>query len=76
MSEERAVLKLGDTVTLNSGGHLMTVVSVDEDSVTCAWSVNDQVKSKSFPAKALKQASAPRPLEELVLASMNLKEPP
>jgi uncharacterized protein YodC (DUF2158 family) len=43
------VLKLGDTVTLNSGGHLMTLVSVDEDSVTCAWSVNDQVKS--IPAK-------------------------
>ena len=48
------VFKVGDTVKLNSGGHLMTVVSVAEDSITCDWSVRGE--SKSFPAAALKKA--------------------
>jgi uncharacterized protein YodC (DUF2158 family) len=52
------VFKVGDTVKLNSDGHLMTVVSVAEDSITCAWSVRDDVKSKSFPVAALKKAQA------------------
>jgi hypothetical protein len=39
MSGEDTVLKVGDTVSLNSGGHLMTVVSIDEGSVACDWSV-------------------------------------
>lgn len=50
------VFKVGDTVKLNSDGHLMTVVSVAEDSITCDWSVRGDVKSKSFPAAALKKA--------------------
>jgi uncharacterized protein YodC (DUF2158 family) len=50
------VFKVGDTVKLNSDGHLMTVVSVAEDSITCDWSVRGDVKSKSFPAVALKKA--------------------
>ncbi len=30
-------LKPGDVVTLKSGGHLLTVVEVSEDSVACMW---------------------------------------
>jgi uncharacterized protein YodC (DUF2158 family) len=50
------VFKVGDTVTLNSDCHLMTVISIDEDSITCAWSVRGDVKSRSFPVAALKKA--------------------
>jgi uncharacterized protein YodC (DUF2158 family) len=58
---EDAGLKVGDTVTLKSGGHLMTVASIDDEgSVTCNWSVKEHVKSKSFSAAAL-QAAYPEP---------------
>jgi uncharacterized protein YodC (DUF2158 family) len=30
-------LKPGDVVTLKSGGHLLTVVEVNGDSVACMW---------------------------------------
>ena len=30
-------LKPGDVVTLKSGGHLLTVVEVNEDSAACMW---------------------------------------
>ena len=30
-------LKPGDVVTLKSGGHLLTVVEVNEDAVACLW---------------------------------------
>jgi uncharacterized protein YodC (DUF2158 family) len=50
------VFKVGDTVTLKSGGHLMTVASVDEGSVTCDWSLRGDIKSKSFPAAELQKA--------------------
>ena len=34
--------KIGDTVTLTSGGHLMTVISIEpEDVITCAWPVRE-----------------------------------
>jgi len=51
------VFEVGDTVKLKSDGHLMTVVSVAEDSITCDWSVRGDVKSKSFPVAALKKRS-------------------
>jgi len=60
MSEDTA-FKVGDTVSLNSGGDLMTVVSMDQDSVTCAWFVRGDVKSKSFPTKALKKSDGTPP---------------
>ena len=50
------VFKVGDTVTLKSGGHLMTVASIDEGSVTCDWSLRGDIKSKSFPAAELQKA--------------------
>jgi uncharacterized protein YodC (DUF2158 family) len=58
---EDAGLKVGDIVTLRSGGHLMTVAAIDhEGSVTCDWSVRGDVKSKSFPAVELQKADLPR----------------
>ena len=58
------MFQVGDTVALNSGGHLMTVVSVDENSITCDWSVRGDVKSKSFPATALKRAVSEQTAQE------------
>ncbi|KJC51718.1 hypothetical protein UP09_02185 [Bradyrhizobium sp. LTSP885] len=59
--------EIGDTVTLTSGGHLMTVISIDpEDVVTCAWSVREDIKSKGFPGAALIKADKPQTLEELL----------
>ena len=57
MSHEDAVFEVGDVVSLKSGGHLMTVASINEGSVTCDWSVSGDVKSKSFPAAELKHAN-------------------
>jgi uncharacterized protein YodC (DUF2158 family) len=74
LSDEDAVFKVGDVVSLKSGGHLMTVASIDQGSVTCDWSVRGDIKSKSFPAAELKQAAAPLTLEQLVLGSMKLRE--
>jgi uncharacterized protein YodC (DUF2158 family) len=67
------VFKVGDTVKLNSDGHLMTVVSVSEDSITCAWSVRNDVKSKSFPVAALKKAQAQPPQTAEDIAAELLK---
>jgi uncharacterized protein YodC (DUF2158 family) len=67
MSDD-TVLKVGDTVSLNSGGHVMTVASVDGDSVTCDWSVKGDVKSKSFAAAELKKAEAPLTTLEQIAA--------
>jgi uncharacterized protein YodC (DUF2158 family) len=59
--------KIGDTVTLTSSGHLMTVISIDrEDVITCAWSVKEDIKSKGFPSAALIKADKPQTLEELL----------
>lgn len=59
--------EIGDTVTLTSGGHLMTVISIDpEDVITCTWSVRGDVKSKGFPVAALIKADKPQTLEELL----------
>jgi uncharacterized protein YodC (DUF2158 family) len=64
---------IGDTVTLSSGGHLMTVVSIDRKGViTCAWSVKEEVKSKSFPSAALTKADKPQTLAQLVASSYKI----
>jgi uncharacterized protein YodC (DUF2158 family) len=60
MSED-GVLKVGDTVCLNSGGHLMTVASIEGDSVTCDWSVKGDVKSKSFSVAEMKKSDGTPP---------------
>ena len=58
---------VGDVVRLKSGGHLMTVASIDKGSVTCDWSVRGDVKSKSFPAAELEKADPPLSLEAILL---------
>jgi uncharacterized protein YodC (DUF2158 family) len=74
MSDEETVLKVGDVVSLNSGGHLMTVASIDEGSVTCDWSVRGDIKSKSFPTAELKKAAEPLTLEQSVQESIKHRE--
>ncbi len=69
----KAKIKVGDTVTLKSGGHLMTIVAMDGRDVQCRWSVKEDVKGETFPAKALVKADKPLTLAELVLRSY--KEP-
>jgi uncharacterized protein YodC (DUF2158 family) len=70
MSDEDAVFEVGDVVSLKSGGHLMTVASINEGSVTCDWSVRDDVKSKSFPAAELKHAIKLREKEGGAISSV------
>ena len=54
--EHMTDLRIGETVCLNSGGDLMTVTSVDQNSVTCTWFVKGALKSHNFPVKALKKS--------------------
>jgi len=53
---EDTALTVGETVCLNSGSDLVTVVSIDQESVTCRWFVKGAVKSHAFPVKALKKS--------------------
>jgi uncharacterized protein YodC (DUF2158 family) len=47
-------LKAGDVVMLKSGGHPMTIVSVDEEDIDCVWIGDDgQMFRQSIPAVAL-----------------------
>jgi uncharacterized protein YodC (DUF2158 family) len=64
---------VGDVVRLKSGGHLMTVASIDEGSVACDWSVRGDIKSKSFPAAELEEANPPISLEEILRKADELK---
>jgi len=51
---------VGDIVSLKSGGHPMTITEIDGSSATCAWSIRDDCKSKSFPFSALKLGGGPQ----------------
>lgn len=63
-------IKVGDVVMLKSGGHFMTVVSIDaKDAITCAWSIKDDIKSRAFPLAGLARAEIPKTLAELVAIS-------
>ena len=64
---------VGDVVRLKSGGHLMTVASIDKGSVTCDWSVRGDVKSKSFPAAELETADSPLSLEAMLRRADELR---
>ena len=44
----------GDVVTLKSGGHAMTIVSVGEEDIDCLWIGDDgELFRQSIPAIAL-----------------------
>jgi uncharacterized protein YodC (DUF2158 family) len=48
------MFKAGETVKLNSGGPLMTILSVGRKGVKCAWATKDHtIKEKTFPAISL-----------------------
>jgi uncharacterized protein YodC (DUF2158 family) len=50
-------LKPGDVVTLKSGGHLLTVVEVNEDSVACMWMGGDgDLFRETLPLAVLERA--------------------
>lgn len=52
-----AALKVGDSVKLNSGGPVMTVIDVTASGmVTCKWSFNNGFKTERFPSDALSVA--------------------
>lgn len=40
--------KIGDTVQLKSGGEVMTIEEIDEDSANCVWFVNQKVERGTF----------------------------
>ena len=44
-------IKIGDVVTLNSGGLKMTVKSIEENDATCVWYDNDKggIIIETFP---------------------------
>jgi uncharacterized protein YodC (DUF2158 family) len=53
--EEIMTFAPGDVVTLRSGGHSMTVVSVSEDDIECMWLGDDgELYRQSIPAIALR----------------------
>ena len=44
---------IGDTVVLNSGGPIMTVVKREDDQVRCVWAVDEGVREQSFSKAVL-----------------------
>lgn len=52
-------LKPGDVVTLKSGGHLLTVVEVNEDAVSCLWMGGEgDLFRETLPLAVLERADA------------------
>ena len=52
-------LKPGDVVILKSGGHLITVAEVNEDTVECLWMGSDgDLFRETLPLAALEPAEA------------------
>jgi uncharacterized protein YodC (DUF2158 family) len=54
-----ADLKIGEVVTLKSGGHEMTVQEITEDGARCIWSEGKRVRSESFHPTLLIARGAP-----------------
>lgn len=50
----------GDVVKLKSGGEKMTVESISDGLVYCAWFVDKKLQRDSFEAAALKKYEPPR----------------
>ena len=55
-SESNQKLKIGDTVQLKSGGPIMTVHSITEETgeLYCQWFVVGKVEHDYFPSDSLK----------------------
>jgi len=53
VSKAERSLKIGDTVTLISGGCMMTVIFQYGDAFTCAWSFEGDVRTEILPRAAL-----------------------
>jgi uncharacterized protein YodC (DUF2158 family) len=52
-------LKPGDVVMLKSGGHLITVAEVNEDSAECVWmGVEGDLYRETLPLAVLEAAEA------------------
>lgn len=52
-------LKPGDVVTLKSGGHLLTVAEVHEDTVACLWmGMEGDLFRETLPLAVLELADA------------------
>lgn len=68
MKAGKNTFKIGETVKLNSGGPLMTILSIDRNGVKCAWSVKSDIKEKCFPSVALTKADRPADLEKVLSA--------
>lgn len=52
-------LKPGDVVTLKSGGHLLTVAEVHEDTVACLWmGLEGELFRETLPLAVLELADA------------------
>ncbi|TGD82479.1 YodC family protein [Hymenobacter wooponensis] len=56
-----ALLNLGDTVQLKSGGPVMTIVKLTLKQVTCTWfdEQNQLQAPTTFPRDAVKPAASP-----------------
>jgi uncharacterized protein YodC (DUF2158 family) len=74
MTDDPTAFKVGDVVRLKSLGHVMTVASIDESSVTCDWSLRGDIKSKSFAAAELEKADPPPTLGQIFQRVEELKE--
>lgn len=61
---------IGETVKLRSGTWLMSVLSGDDNSLTCVWiDAKGMPRKECYPAALLEKAEAPLTLEQLVMAS-------
>ena len=57
LHEEEKPLEVGDTVRLQSGGPLMTVLEVTKKGVRCGWFLGKDNQEGTFPAGALYKES-------------------
>ena len=58
-------LKPGDVVTLKSGGHLLTVAEVNEDSIVCLWmGVEGNLFRETLPLAVLELADGDEEKED------------
>lgn len=65
--------KIGDVVTLKSGGIVMTVETTEADTVRCVWSEGKKQIRDTFHPDMLVEGP-PQTLEALVMASMERRK--